>query len=357
MSDCEPAHAPYFVERDLNQFSTEQEQRTAVDLADLLRLSARAEACLVCGVLQGQDQLRLLAARGIAMPQECACDRPSDAGLAEALAGRWHRSTTSAAEPQAAPCPGVAELAPAERLVLPLSWQGHAVGVVQIFRRHSEGYSDEEVQQLLGQGQAVAVALENARLYDRAQVLFYLAQTVSSTLDMEHIGDLIAEKVSKAVGTKGCTVRSLDRLSNQLQLVGAYGLSHQYLFEKGPVIASTSIRDALDGKPTQIFDVANDERAQYPAAAILEGIGSIASIPMVVKGVVTGVLRVYTARPYEFSPDEMAFLCAAAGVAAAAVENARLYDGIRHDFDTLMDEIVFVRRASRSSGGSREAGV
>ena len=40
----------------------------------------------------------------------------------------------------------------------------------------------------------------------------------------------------------------------------------------------------------------------------------------------------------------------AGGVAAAAVENARLYDGIGNDFDTLMDEIIFMRRAAQAVG-------
>lgn len=37
-------------------------------------------------------------------------------------------------------------------------------------------------------------------------------------------------------------------------------------------------------------------------------------------------------------------------MAAAAVENARLYDGIGNDFDTLMDEIIFMRRAAQAMG-------
>lgn len=346
MSESRSAR-PFFVEHSPTEFRTEQLRRTVNDLADLGLAASNGVACLICGVEDGGDQLKLLAARGSGDVKECSCARPSDLGVAAALNGEWSvwSRVSGASSP---PCQMVVGVEAVSRLVLPLGTQEGSQGVMQLFRAHPEQFSSEDAERLVKQASVAAIALRNARLYDRAQVLFYLTQTVSSTLDMGQIGNLIAEKVAKAIGAKGCTVRSLERLSGQLQLVGAYGLSHQYLFDKGPVIASASIHDALDGKPTAIHDVSRDERVQYPAAALQEGIAAIASIPMVVKGVVTGVLRVYVAKPHEFPPDEMAFLCAAGEVAAAAVENARLYDGIRSDFDTLMDEIIFMRRAAQA---------
>lgn len=356
MTERQPSRAPFSVDSQSDQSHSAETQRTASDLATSLLAANGFAGCLICVAERGRGQLSLLASSGRVGATTCACDQQGDPGLDAALNGKPSAWSQSTGEPPPQFCPPLGEQQFGGRLLLPLNWRQRSLGVIQLFREGSEPFGDEEVSHLARYATAAAAALENARLYDRAQVLFSLAQTVSSTLDLQQVGDLIAEKVTKAMGAKGCTVRSLERLSSQLQLVGAYGLSHKYLFEKGPVLASASIRDALDGKPTAIFDVAHDERAQYPAAAIEEGIGSIASVPMVVKGVVTGVLRVYTSKPHEFQPDEMAFLCAAAGVAAAAVENARLYDGIRHDFDTLMDEIIFVRRAARAVGG-KEAGV
>jgi GAF domain-containing protein len=238
---------------------------------------------------------------------------------------------------------------------MPLTDEQGVVGVAQVFGAEAGAFAPAAVGSLQSVCRAAALALENARLYDRAGALFALANTLSTTLDLQAVGDFIAQQIALAMGAKGCTVRGLDRGTRRLELIGAYGLSKKYLLEKGPVLAGENIAEVLAGKPSTIRDVANDSRMQYPSAAIEEGIKSLATVPMVVKGVVTGIVRVYTDQIYDFASEDVAFLCAAAGVAGAAVENSRLYDGIRQDFEVLVDEIVYMRRAARAVGGSREA--
>jgi GAF domain-containing protein len=199
----------------------------------------------------------------------------------------------------------------------------------------------------MAMGIMAAAALEHARLSERDRVLFDVARAVSSTLELKEVAKVIAANAVKAMGAKGGSVRLIDKSRKRLELLAAHGLSRDYT-DKGYLDIERSIAEALEGKPVLVFDVINDSRVQYPDAALKEGICSILSVPMVIKGVTTGILRVYTALPYEFTADDIEFLSALASAGAAAIENARLYDGIRQDFEVLMDEIVYMRRAARS---------
>ena len=59
-------------------------------------------------------------------------------------------------------------------------------------------------------------------------------------------------------------------------------------------------------------DIRKDKRLQYPDEIIREGIMSLLSLPLTVRGKAIGVLRVYTSIPYTFSESEIDFLSALA---------------------------------------------
>ncbi len=58
--------------------------------------------------------------------------------------------------------------------------------------------------------------------------------------------------------------------------------------------ADKSIAETLDGQTVLILDTSNDSRVQYPEEAKKEGIASVLSVPITVKGQIIGVLRIYT---------------------------------------------------------------
>jgi GAF domain-containing protein len=119
----------------------------------------------------------------------------------------------------------------------------------------------------------------------------------------------------------------------------AYGLSDWYL-RKGPVKVSKIISDVLEGKPVAVLDATTDERVLYREQAKEEGIASILSVPMRLRGEVIGVLRVYTAEPYRFSKNDIHFVETIANLAAVALENLRAYDIIQQDYETFRRDML-----------------
>ena len=113
-------------------------------------------------------------------------------------------------------------------------------------------------------------------------------------------------------------------------------MSNNYI-QKGNVAADRSIAESMKGKTVTIFNMAEDPRAQYPKAALEEGIVSLCSIPLSIKGRTIGVLRVYTGAPHEFSEDEINFAEALAEMGAIAIRNARIHEGLQGDFQRVVD--------------------
>jgi len=138
------------------------------------------------------------------------------------------------------------------------------------------------------------------------------------------------------MGMKACAIRLFYTEKRTLELVASHGLTKNYI-RKGPVDADSSLSESMKGKTVTILNVAQDPRVQYPKAAIEEGIVSLGSIPLSIKGRVIGVMRLYTGVPHNFSVDELNFAEALAEMGAIAIQNARLYEGLRKDFDRTLD--------------------
>jgi GAF domain-containing protein len=210
--------------------------------------------------------------------------------------------------------------------------------VLRVYTSTPRKFTDEDVTILSTLASQSAIAIENAQLYQQMQTLYDIAKMVSSSLNLQEVLDLIVQSAAKIMKVKASNIRLLDEERKRLELRAAYGLSRQYL-EKGPVEADRSIAETLKGKPVTVFDVTKDPRVQYPEAAKREGICSILSVPLAVKDVVIGVLRVYTSIPHRFTQNEIEFLSALADQGAIAIENARLYEHVKKDYEDLTKDV------------------
>jgi GAF domain-containing protein len=168
--------------------------------------------------------------------------------------------------------------------------------------------------------------------------LHQVALTISSSLELDEVLQRVVTSITEAMQVKACVLRLLDAHTGELQLSAVYGLSKGYL-TKGPVEVKSSLIDseALCGTPVVIHDVRDDPRFQYQEAARREGIVSVLCVPLEVHGRAIGVIRVYTSEPCDFHEDDIHFLSVLASLAALAIENASLYDGLKRSYDGVMD--------------------
>jgi signal transduction protein with GAF and PtsI domain len=165
-----------------------------------------------------------------------------------------------------------------------------------------------------------------------------VVKAVSSSLDVQEVLTMLVTNVTQVMDLKACAIRLLQPKKRTLELVASHGLSEAYI-KKGPVDADRSIAEAMQGKMVTVYNVADDPRAQYPQEAAAEGIASMLSVPLSIKGRVIGVMRLYTATPRQFGEAELNFAESLAEMGAIAIENARMYERIKKDYESVMSDV------------------
>jgi GAF domain-containing protein len=164
-----------------------------------------------------------------------------------------------------------------------------------------------------------------------------ICKVINSSLDLKEVLILITENIVKLINVKACTIFLLDKGRNKLEVSASHGLSETYL-RKGPLDADKSIAETLDGQIVLILETSHDSRVQYPEEAKREGIASVLSVPITVKGQIIGVLRLYTSEQRNFSDNECKLISGLADMGGIAIDNARMYDHLRAEHESLIAE-------------------
>jgi len=166
------------------------------------------------------------------------------------------------------------------------------------------------------------------------ETLLKVTKALSMSKDPKEIIRISVESVTETLHVKGCALYLVNDDSNELELASSCGLSDGYI-SKGPVSASRSVAKSLSEGPVAIYDVMDDPRVQYAEAAREEGIVSILSVPIYVRGTVIGALRVYTAEHWEFTLDDVNFVQALAEIAGIVIDLTRMIEGQNAYIDIL----------------------
>ncbi len=165
-----------------------------------------------------------------------------------------------------------------------------------------------------------------------------ISKKINSSLDIGDVLKSITENIVKTLDVKGCAIFLLDKSQKRLLYSSSYGLSEAYV-NKGPIDAEKSIDETLQGKWVLISNAQTDPKIQYHEEAKQEGILSILSGPMSVKGTVIGVIRIYSSQPLDLSDVENEFITGLAEIGSIGIENARLYSHMKADHEKLISDV------------------
>ncbi len=221
-------------------------------------------------------------------------------------------------------------------LSIPVMFKKEVIGVLRMYTSEPVKYKTEDLKFMTAIAEQAAIAIMNAREFEStvSRAKEYLrtfedvTKAVGSSLRLNEVLNLIVRKLPEVMNLKAATIRLLDESSEKLELVAAYGLSEQYL-ARGPVDFEENVREALQTRPVAIHDVTTDPKVHYQKEAGQEGIKSMLTLPIIVKGKVIGVLRLLTGTPRHFSDEDITFSSSLAEVCGTAIENAKMYEMLK----------------------------
>jgi GAF domain-containing protein len=151
---------------------------------------------------------------------------------------------------------------------------------------------------------------------------------IHRNLDLEATQNAVVRQATLVFDARGAGIMLYNPDEENLLLSASFGLSDAYR-EKGTVSPRRSLGETIHKSPVIVQDVATDPRVQYPDAAAQEGVRSIIGLPLSAGSALVGSLRLYFARPREFSADEMEALKAFAVQAGLALKKAYYFASIR----------------------------
>jgi signal transduction protein with GAF and PtsI domain len=160
---------------------------------------------------------------------------------------------------------------------------------------------------------------------EQIKALSEISEAISSDLYLEDILRLIVTVTANVMDSKICSLWLLDEDAETLSLEATQSISEEYLKERALRLGEGVVgRVAEEKKPIRVYNVLEEPQFKEKELARKEGLCSLLSCPMVVRGKVIGVINCYTSYPHHYTDTEEAILTTVANQAAICIENTEL---------------------------------
>lgn len=219
-------------------------------------------------------------------------------------------------------------------LGVPVSSQGKIIGILYLMGKIGAAEFDETDEWLLNLfARQAAIAIENAKLYDKnsqaqrnAQTLAELIGSLNEFTEPNPLFQQISNAVCQILDLPAAGVFLLDRRSGRFTLQKGVGLRQSPVGDTFVPIEGSLAGKVLAGGETLIVpDTGLLDRAFMPSLA--NGIlpKSVVVVPIRKYGKINGVIEAYSKEARHFTPDETGLLETFATKASLALEKAYLY--------------------------------
>jgi PAS domain S-box-containing protein len=269
-------------------------------------------------------------------------------------------------------------------LCVPIRVGQETVGVLDVQSPRINAFDENDVMVMETLAAQVAIAMENARLYEAVQrelaerkraedeirelnkdlerraieqdALNKASQALTSTLNLETVLRLVLAEVRSLLGMEGATVLLYEPASHELVFAASDGAGSEKLSgARMPATAGIAGWIMREGQSALVGNVQHDARF-YPGIDAITGLTtrSLLAVPMTFNGVVTGVLETINKVGGDLTVHDLEMLTAIASSAAIAIENARLFEEVRTTRELLRD-LASHQQAAREEERTRMA--
>jgi sigma-B regulation protein RsbU (phosphoserine phosphatase) len=233
------------------------------------------------------------------------------------------------------------------QLVVPLVHKSQPVGALNVLGARPAQFSETDLAIVRQFGAHVAVALANARLFERVradadafETLAEIGQDVASVLDLDALFERIAQQVNRVIDYRTFGILLLNEEKGELEMKLAVQYGEKVSVPRVRLGEGLVGHAALSRKPVLVPDVSSDPRY----IKVLDDVRSELVIPLMLKDRCIGVFDLESPVLDAFSKRDVEILTLLAGQAAVAIENATLYEKVRDNEERLEKELRFAQR-------------
>jgi len=232
-------------------------------------------------------------------------------------------------------------------LVTPIKSGEKIIGTLDIQSNQPNAFDESDVVTMETLADQVAIAIENARLYEQAQRrmkslinLHLISRTIASSLDVKGVLEQIVDLTGSVVDSDYTSMVLLDEdgkpelgmedfrgIPSITHRIRGGGVTDFILDNRQPVVVN-AIADDRTTEP--LLRQSNGEVIKANPSLRAGSIRSFAAAPIQAKGKILGVLFVHSRQRGAFH-DQHSLLSTFANQIAMAIENARLYEEIEQE--------------------------
>jgi sigma-B regulation protein RsbU (phosphoserine phosphatase) len=232
-------------------------------------------------------------------------------------------------------------------LVVPLRRKGRVIGALNLLSDTAGQFTEADADILRQFAAHVAVAIENARLFEHEreytntlEILSDIAREFGSILNLDELLTRIANLTKRVIDYRTFGILLLNEDTNELEMKVAVRYGDMVQLPRVKVGVGLVGYAALHKEAVLVPDVSIDPRY----IKVVDDARSELAIPLMLKDRCIGVFDLESPELDAFAKSHVEIVTLLASQAAVAIENARLYETIRTNEVRLEKEIRFAQR-------------
>jgi phosphoserine phosphatase RsbU/P len=231
-------------------------------------------------------------------------------------------------------------------LVVPLIHKSRPIGALNLLSHNRDQFTVRDVGIATQFAAHVAVALVNARLFERSrqdadafETLAEIGREVTSVLDLDELFARIAQLTKRVIDYRTFGILLVND-DNELEMKLAVQYGEKVEVPRVPLGEGLVGYAALHREAVLVPDVSQDPRY----IRLVPDVRSELAIPLLIKDRCIGVVDLESPQLDAFSKRDVEILTLLASQAAVAIENARLYEEVSATQERLEREVRFAQR-------------
>ncbi len=232
-------------------------------------------------------------------------------------------------------------------LVVPLRRKGRVIGALNLLSDTKDQFTEIDEMLLRQFGAHVAVAIENARLFEHEREYTSTLETLSeigrefgAILNLDELLTRIANLARRVIDYRTFGILLVNDRTGELEMNVGMRYGDKVTLPRVKLGHGIVGYAALHKVPVNVPDVSADPRY----IKVVDDARSELAIPLLLKDRCIGVFDLESPELDAFSKSHIDILTLLASQAAVAIENARLYETIRSNEVRLEKEIRFAQR-------------